>query len=75
MKSQGKSELLADLLASQRGLRKGALAQISLVHQVTSKSPDAADATRKMNLRSGSPRVFFVVLLLLKAAVRGRLLC
>lgn len=58
MKSQRKSKLIADLLASQHRLRKGAVAQISLVHQVTSRSPDAADATRKMNMRSRSPRVF-----------------
>lgn len=65
------SKLIADLLASQSRRRKQAVAQISLMHQVTSKSPEAADATEQT--RSGSPRVF-VVLLLLKAAVRGRLL-
>lgn len=60
MKSQEKSELAADLLASQRRLRKGIslAAEISLVHQVMSKSPDAADALGRMNVRSGSPKAF-----------------
>lgn len=58
MKSQGKSRLITDLLAVQHRLRKGAVAQISLVHQVTSESPDAADVTGKVSMRSGSPRVF-----------------
>lgn len=58
MKSQGKRESIADLLALPRRLRKGAVAQISLVHQVTSKSPEAADATGKMNARPRSPRGF-----------------
>jgi len=70
MKSQGKSELIADLLASQRGLTKGAGAQIPLVHRVASKSPDAADATRKMNARSGSPRVFLLLCFCRKLLLR-----
>lgn len=57
MQSQGKSWLITDLLAVQHRLRKGAVAQISLVHQATSESLDAADATGKVNMKSESPRV------------------
>lgn len=73
MESQEKSRLILALLAVQHRLRKGAAAQISWVHKVTSESPDAASATGKVSMRSGSPRA--VVWILLEAVVTQRFLC